>query len=280
MSIARLASLAWICSLLLTGCAGDQVKVDTEKPFAEPAFEFRGIDFVNNGFSGMDVVLKFELVSKDSRATKVVACPYTFEMEGMDPASGTATPAGELKGNSKVPIANKLSVPWPKGADEIQEFLKRKQISYKFSQTCNVTGPGGPLTLSAGDAGSVPLPKLPELTVSGANAERFGRKDIRLNFELSMVNENNFNVDIDKIVYKVMVEGKPMAEGEIAVAESIPPSNEASYDIATQILSGSASREIHELVKKPAIEYHLEGKVVSGDFEIPVDATGTITFPH
>ena len=133
---------------------------------------------------------------------------------------------------------------------------------------------------SASDSGSIPLPKLPELTVSGANAERFGRSDIRLNFELSFVNENPFNVRVDKIVYKISVEGKVLSEGSLPVVESIPPSNEASYDISTGTLSGEASREINRLVSQPSLNYHLEGQVFVGDFEIPVDATGTISFPH
>jgi len=45
-------------------------------------------------------------------------------------------------------------------------------------------------------------------------------------------------------------------------------------------LSGEASREILKLVSQPSLDYHLVGQVFVGEFEIPVDATGTISFPH
>jgi hypothetical protein len=45
-------------------------------------------------------------------------------------------------------------------------------------------------------------------------------------------------------------------------------------------LSGKESKQIVDLIKKPSLEYHLEGLVLMGDFEIPVDAKGTISFPR
>jgi hypothetical protein len=263
------------------GCAGGQVKGEGGPgAYQKPAFEYRGIKFENQSFAGMQVVFRFELVSKDKRAAQLKECPYTFDLEGFDPIKGTVTPGGQLGEGAKVMVETTVAVPWPADTAQVQTFLEKKNIPYKFFQDCKMDTPDGELTASASDSGSIPLPKLPELTVTGANAERFGRLDIRLNFELSFVNENPFNVKVHKIVYKITVEGKVLSEGSLPVVESIPPSNEASYDISTGTLSGEASREIQRLVSKPSLGYHLEGAVFMGDFEIPVDATGTISFPH
>ena len=272
-----------VCACLagLAGCAGGQVQGE-EGPgaYAKPAFEYRGIKFENQSFSGMNVIFRFELVSKDQRTAALKECPYTLQLEGSDPIKGTVTPGGQLGAGVKIGVDTTVAVPWPADKPAVQAFLEKKKISYRFFQNCKFDAEGGEVVASASDSGSVPLPKLPELTVSGANAERFGRSDIRLNFELSFVNENQFNVRVDKIIYKITVEGKVLSEGSLPVVESIPPSNEASYDISTGTLSGEASREILRLVSKPSLAYHLEGKVFMGEFEIPVDATGTISFPH
>lgn len=269
-----------VCALI-AGCAGGQVK-EEEGPgaFQKPAFEYRGIKFDDQSFSGMNVVFRFELVSKDKRTAVLKECPYTLELEGADPVKGTVTPGGQLGAGGKIGVDTTVAIPWPQETAAVQAFLEKKKIPYKFLQDCKLEVEGAEVTASASDSGSIPLPKLPELTVSGANAERFGRSDIRLNFELSFVNENPFNVRVDKIVYKITVEGKVLSEGSLPVVESIPPSNEASYDISTGTLSGEASREILKLVSKPSLAYHLVGQVFVGDFEIPVDASGTISFPH
>ena len=273
------AFLGGLAAMVL-GCAGGQVKETGPGAYAKPALEYRGIRFDDQSFSGMNVMFRFELVSKDKRAATLKECPYTLELEGFDPIKGVVTPGGQLGEGAQISVETTVAVPWPADKAEVQAFLGKKKLIYKFLLECRIDAEGGEVNAAASDSGSIPLPKLPELTVSGANAERFGRSDIRLNFELSFVNENPFKVRVDKIVYKITVEGKVLSEGSLPVVESISPSTEASYDISTGTLSGAASREILRLVSKPSLAYHLVGQVFMGEFEIPVDATGTISFPH
>jgi LEA14-like dessication related protein len=267
--------------IMFCGCPAGDVKPDsTDNSFAKPVLEYRGIRFENQSFTGMDVAWKFELIAKDARTATVTACPYKLDLDGYDPISGTIAVSGSLAGDNKMMVATKVAMPWPEARAEIKTLLERKNIPYSFSIDCNINAPDGPLTVSAADSGSVPLPKIPQLSVTGANAEKFTGKDIRLNFEMSILNENTFNVKVDKIIYKISVEGKPLSEGEIPVAESIPPSNEASYDISTGTLSGDERKEILDLIKKPQIPYHLEGEVFMGGFTVPVDDSGTVSFPR
>ncbi len=274
------AFLGGLAAMVL-GCAGGQVRAAAGPgAYVKPALEYRGIKFDDQSFSGMNVVFRFELVSKDKRVAILKECPYTLDLEGLDPIKGTVTPGGRLGEGTKIAVETTVAVPWPADPAKVQAFLGKKQIPYKFLQDCKLDAGGAEVAVAASDSGSIPLPRLPELTVSGANAERFGRSDIRLNFELSFVNENLFKVRVDKIVYKITVEGKILSEGSLPVIESIPPSNEASYDISTGTLSGEASQEILRLVSKPTLAYHLVGQLFMDGFEIPVDATGTISFPH
>ncbi|MBW1811116.1 MAG: LEA type 2 family protein [Deltaproteobacteria bacterium] len=268
-------------TVMFAGCPAGDVKPDSkDNSYVKPALEYRGIRFENQSFTGMDVAWKFELISKDARTATLAACPYKLELDGYDPISGTIAVGGSLAGDNKMMVATSVPIPWPESRAEIKTLLDRKNISYSFTINCNINGPDGPLTVSAADSGLVPLPKIPQLSITGANAEKFTGKDIRLNFEMSILNENTFNVKVDKIIYKISVEGKPLSEGEIQVAESVPPSNEASYDISTGTLSGDENKEIRDLIKQPKISYHLEGEVFMGGFTVPVDDTGTVSFPR
>jgi len=273
---------SFLVALVVMGCSGSDVKKTEkiQKAFAKPGLEYRGIKFMNQSFMGMDVKWKFELISKDARKASIVTCPYKLQLQDMQPVEGSINPGGDVAGENSVELETTVAIPWPEEKAKVKEFLERKRIPYEFFLDCKLQTPDGATTVSASDSGSVPLPKLPQLTVTGANAEKFSGTDIRLNFEVSILNENPFNIKIRKIVYKITAEGKPMSEGELTVVEVVPSSNEASYDISTGTLSGSDSSEIREMIKKPSINYHLEGKVILGDFEIPVDDKGQVSFPH
>lgn len=273
---------SWLLAVGVAACAG------TQKPavaptaaaggFAPPRFEFRGVEFVPQQFSGMTVNFKFELIGEDARPAKLVACTWKAEITGREPLSGTVQPQGEVSRESRQTVLAEVALPWPSTTPDILALLKEGQLRYTFAESCNLEGPQGGLTVSAGDSGMIPLPKLPQLTVTGAYAQRFGKDETKFTFELAVQNENSFPVKLDKVVYRITLEGKPWVEGALPVEDRIPANSEASYDISTEVKSGSASREILDLVKKQVIPYRLEGLMVMGDFEIPIAGDGTINF--
>ncbi|MBW2703762.1 MAG: LEA type 2 family protein [Deltaproteobacteria bacterium] len=268
-------------TLCVAACDKKQVKkTETAVAYADPALEFRGIGFEEQSFSGMKAVFKFELLSTDKRPAKVTSCDYKLELRDLEAVRGKAEVGTDLAGQGKLPVLVRADIPWPEGIEAVQAFLGRKRVPYKFFLTCRVAGAGKTAEAANTDAGSIPLPKLPEIDVLQANAERFGKgEEAKINFELGMVNENPFVLPIDKINYKVYLGGKLVTEGEMIVAEMISPSNEVSYDVATPIFSVQHDKEILEMLKKPAIEYKLEGTVQMGKFTLPMNATGTISFP-
>ncbi len=276
-----LLSVVALIGLYVSGCPHGEVKqVKQVAAYAGPLLEYRGIKFSDQSFSQMNVAWKFEMISRDKRPARISGCNYRLKMTDMQAIEGKQDPGGELAGEQKLMIAAKVAIPWPETKTEVMTFLQRVRIPYEFFIECRLAGPEGEFSVSASDSGSIPLPKLPHLNVTGANAEKFSGREIRLNFEISLLNENPFNIKISKIVYKISAEGKPMSEGELPVEEVIQPSNETSYDISTGTLSGDEQREIVEMIKQPQIKYHLEGMVFLDGFELPIDDLGTVSFPH
>ncbi len=275
--------LAWAaCGLGGLCCAGPkQATQNTPQSaggFTPPRFEFRGVEFSPQQFSGMTVSFKFELIGEDARPARLVACTWKAEIAEREPLSGSLQPQGEVSQTARQMVVTEVVIPWPKTTPEILAFVQAGQLRYTFAETCNLEGPEGGLSVSAGDSGMIPLQKLPKLTVTGAYAQRFGKDETKFTFELAVLNENSFPVKLDKVVYRITLEGKPWVEGELPVEDRIPANHEASYDISTEVKSGSASKEILDLIKRQIIPYRLEGLMVMGDFEIPIAGDGTISF--
>ena len=262
-------------------CNNKPVKPTAQaQAYGKPELEFRGIGFKKQSFTGTEVVFKFALVSRDDRPGKPGTCSYKLEFKDAEAKTGTIALSGELPGRGELPVQARVALPWPQERAELLAFLLRKKMPYQFRLSCPVDTPDGPQTASNTDAGSIPLPKLPQMDVLQANAERFGGDDARINFELNMVNDNPFPVRLDKVVYKVFLGDTQVAQGELVLAEVIPPSNAFEYDVATPIFNKQEHKQIMELLSRSQVEYRLEGLVQLGEFEQPLNASGTISFPR
>lgn len=268
-----------LVAMLAVGCNGTQVKqTESAKPYAKPALEFRGIGFEDQSFDSTTVVFKFALISQDDRPATPTGCAYKLELKGSETLRGTIQPNQELGPKAELPVVAKLAIPWPGGREEVVAFLQRKRLPYKYHLTCELTALGAKESVSNTDGGSIPLPKLPQMDVIQANAERFDRSSARVNFELSMLNENAFQVSLDKIVYTVALGGTEVTKGDLPLAEMVPPSAEFTYDVATPIFNTQDNKDIMEMLAQPQIEYTLTGTIFLGEFQLPLDAKGTISF--
>jgi LEA14-like dessication related protein len=275
---ALLSALA-LCAIF--ACAASPAKPEQPQPTLEkPRFDFRDVQFEDPSFTGMKVVFRFELASTDAREFQVVACPYQWTLDDKPAPQGVINPGAGVGPDKKLMITTSVEIPWPKTPTEIVDFLKHKEIRYSFSQTCNLQGAGGGLTVSGADSGMIPLPNLPQMIVSGANAQRFGAKEARLNFELSIANENSFGIKVDRIHYRISIKGKLLNEGDMEVGESIPANHETSFDIPAAINSEGSNQDILSLLNQPSVPYQLEGKVFFGAFEVGIKGEGSISFAH
>jgi LEA14-like dessication related protein len=274
--------LAFACSFGVAACNGKQVKKDMGAiEFAKPGLEFRGIGFENQSFDGTDVTFKFALISQDPRPARGDGCTYSLELKDAEALQGKIDLKGELTDKTELPVQVTISLPWPEGREKVLAYLQRKRLPYRFHLNCKLQTPMGPDEVTNADAGSVPLPKLPQMDVIQANAERFGGSgEVRVNFELSMLNENPFRLSLDKIVYKVFLGETMVSEGDLPMAEVIPPSAEFTYDVATPIFNDREHKEILNMLSEAQVGYRLEGSIHLGRFVLPIKASGTINFPR
>ncbi len=281
INVVLLAGLT-MAGMVLGGCGNRQVVRETKtEPYIKPSLEFRGIAFEEQSFDGMSVIFKFALIPKDKRPASIKACSYDFEFEGADTIHGKIKTPEQLASGAEIKLVSKLAIPWPKDKGKVMAFLERKRVPYKFKLQCGLDTIDGPLVLNGADAGTIPLPKLPQMDVNQANAERFGDgSEVRINFELSMLNENPFKIRLDKIVYKVLLDGSEVTKGQIPLAEIIPASAEFTYDVAPPIFISRDNKELLEMLSRPEIAYKLQGDVFLGKFKLLLDASGTISFPR
>ncbi|RLB52781.1 MAG: hypothetical protein DRI34_14270 [Deltaproteobacteria bacterium] len=266
--------------VLCAGCAHRPAPQAQPTPYARPDLEFAGIKFTNRSFHGMETTWRFTLTSRDERPAPLAGCQWRLDLEGREPVEQAAEAPAELPGRDSRQIVVHYALPWPEQAQEIVTFLGRERIPYSLKLTCRIAGPGEPLVVSAGDSGSLPLPRLPTMKVTGANAERFSGQEFRLNFEITLTNENTFKVKVRQIVYRITAEGHLLSEGRLPVEEDIPGNSETSYEISSGMLSAREDPSVGPLLAKPQVSYRLEGEVEFGAFRIPVADEGTVNFPR
>lgn len=280
MKTATLRSFLALFAVGVLSCAPQSVKPTPSPetaPVSPPALEFRGVQFEKQSFGGSQVGFRFALVSTDEHEARTKGCDYTLAIEGLAPLQGKIDTPAQLAPKSELPVTAAIAIPWPDNREAVFAFLNRGRPTYQYQITCRVETSAGPIEARAGDSGSLVLPKLPNLKVLQAYSERFGAGlEARFTYELSVVNENPFPIHLNKILYKIYLSEVLASEGTLDLLESIPGSNEFSYDLTTPIFTEREHRKIVGLFKTQELAYRLDGSALVDGFELPFSIKGTI----
>ncbi|RME29307.1 MAG: hypothetical protein D6806_01625, partial [Deltaproteobacteria bacterium] len=232
-----------------------------------------------DGFRGMKVRWNYKLRNPNNRPVHLAGCEWKIRLDSKEGQGGSAGEAQDVAAGGSAAVAVEYRVPWA-GREKLLEFLARKRLPYVLELECAVTSGTERLVAKAGDSGSLPLPRVPGMKVGGANAERFSDGRFRINFELTVTNENPFAVKVRTIEYRILVEGRQLADGRIVVEEEILPHAEVVYEISSGMLSPRDDPANRELLEKTELQYRLEGKVQYPEFEVPVSDEGVVKFPR
>ena len=260
-------------------CTTRATKPVVEEVVQQPILDFQGLKTTNQSYSGTDIIIKYGLTCEHTTRLTLQSCSYQMDIKGIQSLSDTIRYDLKLLPNKKQPVVTTIHVPWPEEPSQIVSFLAQKELSYHFVLACKVGGPSGAMSIEARDGGVILLPKLPRLDVIQANAQRLeGNLEARVNFELSMLNENPFPIKLNKIIYRVLLEDKDVAQDELLLVELIPASAEFSYDVTTPIFNAYDHKDIMEILKKSQIDYKLVGTLHVENLVLDLNTAGIIRF--
>jgi LEA14-like dessication related protein len=126
--------------------------------------------------------------------------------------------------------------------------------------------------------GELRAPRLPVAKINDAEAARYENNEIGLAFYLGLDNQNPFPIHIKSATYKIVINGKQVAEGIASVGDRIPASKMAEYEVLARLSPAQFGPELHQLVQDNKLAYVKDGNVDLGIAQVPFKLSGDLKF--
>jgi LEA14-like dessication related protein len=126
--------------------------------------------------------------------------------------------------------------------------------------------------------GELRSPRLPVPKINDAEAARYENNEIGLAFYLGIDNQNPFPIHIKSATYKILINGKQVADGIASVGDRIPASKMAEYEVLARLSPAQFGPELHQLVQDNKLAYVMDGTIDLGIAQVPIHLTGDLKF--
>ncbi len=138
----------------------------------------------------------------------------------------------------------------------------------------------GPVVFEFEDKAEAPPAKLPGLRAE-ANAQHYDDGDkigrVAVTFALHLKNDNPFALLVDKVTYRVRIEGIDAASGETWTDEGLAADALESYEVAVRIEPADNSG-LATAVRKRHFNYVLDATLSLGNHDYPIQLSGDVKF--
>jgi LEA14-like dessication related protein len=255
----------------MLGCATLQ-QLTVSKPTL--TFETARIDHVD--FDAADVTLLYAVQNPNSAAIHLVNVSYAFDVDGHalvagQPPNGFSFPPG----NSQLSFPVRLV--WTQLFPALQAMATQDTVHYKASGTVGIDTILGPLTFDLSHEGTLPTPKLPQISIDPPKLSSLSPLGARLNIPLRVTNKNAFPLPMAGITGDVRIAGESVGKLLLPAQSVVPANQESVVQIPLEISFLSAGLAVAKSLQAGQVEIVIEGKLAIGaTSSLPVHVSQTV----
>ena len=262
-------------SFTIIGCAHKDKQVKVEVP--DPFVKYHHMDIKDLDFSGGELSLFFEVKLPESKSDiECFANDYTFKFSGNKSIHKEEGDLFTVSGNKLTKFSITVDFSFGENFESKKKILEKGKTYYRFSGNLTCSLPGEDLDLPIASKGAFLLPQMPIASVMTAQLARYGLHEGNLTFEISIENKNHFPVRIKFFEYKIFIDEKELAVGEIAVNEKIPSVSNSVYEESIAINKDTLGKDVKKILTEGVINYKLDGKLSFDEFNIPIEEFGEV----
>lgn len=243
-------------------CAGGQPPAPLAPVEARVARIFpRSVDLSTSRMS-----VKVEVYNPRAVSVAVKDIAYVLDTKAVaGPIEGTVTVDGTLEPEQRATLDFEVDVALPESFADLTKLGEMEVVPADLKGQVRL-GDGG--TAGFEKKSGLAIPSLPKFIVFDAQAARYERKGLDVTLILRLLNENGFTLPVKSVKYTVELSGKKMRSDEAGVGTRLTAGAAEEYEVSL-ILDDSSYDEVDALLKSGVVEYVVEGKVETKDFEVP-----------
>jgi LEA14-like dessication related protein len=180
--------------------------------FQKPSLAFKDASLSDVTLGGATVNLIFTVTNPNDAALSLAETDYKLSLDGKQVVGGKP-PAGiriPAKGSSDITLP--ASVKFADLAGSIAEFWRKEQANYRAEGHIGVDTPIGIAALPFEKEGTVPLPKLPDISLGTPKIGQLGLTSARIDIPLVFANQNPFALPLGSVSGALRIAGADVGE--------------------------------------------------------------------
>lgn len=266
--------------ILPAGCAGLR---DTLNP-QPPTVSVTGVRLSTLGFDHAEVMLGLRIDNPNSVAIDVAGFDYRLRADGRTLIEGRQDNRLELEAQDRTDIDVPLRIGFGEIAGILGELSERDAIEYDIHLGVDAEIPLlGKRRVTTETSGTLPVPHRPRLSVQSLRLERLDFDGAVIGVTLAILNPNGFALALDRLDYRLDVDGRQWARGGSSAPLRIGPNDRGTLDLSLGIDFGDLGSGAYSLLASGnPVDYRLHARLAAtagddrlGSFELPWSTSGS-----
>ena len=279
------ATLSLLLLFMLTACAnlGDIAKaVDVQMPTVTVS----SVNVSQLSFQALDLDVELEVNNPNPLPIKLAGFDYTLLINGKQLIAGKQTEGVEIGARNKSRVSVPMNLLFDDAKALFQEFGDQDEFEYQVKTEAWVDLPVlGKQRFPATHQGMLPIPKMPEVSVSSIKINSLSFTEAALEVGLAVDNPNSFSLDMKKLNYQLSVNGQQWIESQAVNLLSLPEKGVGEVKIPVRLnllkMGGALAKA---LTQSEPLDYHFSGDMLVDtalpmlkSMELPLDLKGSVS---
>jgi LEA14-like dessication related protein len=262
------------CLLLLPmfGCATLK-SLTVSRPVV--AFEQARLDKID--LDGADVTLLYQVQNPNAAPINLSHGSYAIDVDGHALAAGQPP-----NGFAFPPGTSELSFPvhlvWTQVLPALQALATQDSVHYKASGTVGIDTPLGPLTMDLSHEGTIPTPKLPQISIDSPRLTSLSPLGARISIPLRVANKNAFPLPLAGVTGDVRIAGESVGRLLLPAQGVIPAKQESVIQVPLDISFLSAGLAVAKALQAGQAEVVIDGTLSVGLSSLPLHISQVVQF--
>jgi LEA14-like dessication related protein len=194
----------------LCGCA--LLRQVAASGFEKPSLSFKDATLSDVTLGGATVNLIFTVTNPNDAALSLAETDYKLSIEGKQLVAGKPDAGIKIPARGSTDVTLPASVKFADIAGSIADFLRKEQASYRAEGHIGVDTPIGIAALPFAKEGTVPLPKLPQVSIGTPKIGSIGLTSARIDLPIVFANQNAFALPLGSISGALRIAGAEVGE--------------------------------------------------------------------
>ncbi len=246
--------------LLLSGCASLE-KLLGAADVREPEVSLAGTQLSALSFDGAELTMLINVDNPNALPIKLAGFDYALNIDGKPFTQGEQHSGINIDARS----SNQVEVPIAFKFTELVNLFKgegnRDSLPFNIDSKIRVDLPVlGTRTIPASYSNAIPIPSVPSMQVSDVAIDSLSLTGAALTVVMAMDNPNAFGIDLTRLDYNLLVNGKSWAAIKTANVVTLPEKGHAQMSIPVSLSFSDMGMALYQaLTQSKAMEYQLNG---------------------